>query len=148
MLSIKFFVKPQTALSQGSQFFVSIVAALFLLSDETLLVRDFFSQVKVNLVVDARLLSETSELTRGNCNVSLDDTDLLNDLHLLVFSGIIFLLESIELSDECINFRSVRGNLSQAFSLDLLLLDRNLLVLLLEVAKLFLEGSEISLSVS
>ena len=100
------------------------------------------------MVVNAGLLSETSEFPGGNCNVSLDNTDLLNDLHLLVFSGVVFLLKSVEFSDELINFRSVLGNLSQAFSLNLLLLDLDLLVLLLEVTELFLEGSEISLSVS
>ena len=124
------------------------MAALLLFSYKTLLVWNFLSQVKINLIVNAGLLSETSELTRGNCNVSFNDTDLLNDLHLLVFSSVVFLLEAIKLSYEPFNFRSVLVNLRQALCLDLLLLNLDLLVLLLEVTELFLESSEVPLSVS
>ena len=100
------------------------------------------------MIVNAGLLSKPSELPRGNCNVSLDDTDLLDDLHLFIFSSIVLLLEAIKLSDESFDFTSIVGNLGQAVVLDLLLFDLDLLILLLEVTELFLESAKISLSVS
>jgi hypothetical protein len=60
VLGVQLAVKTQTLFSKACQLFVGLVTHFLLLLDETLLVRDLFSQVKINLVINAGLLSEAS----------------------------------------------------------------------------------------
>lgn len=148
VLSVKFFVESQSSFSKSCQFLVGIMAALFLFCYKTFLIWNFFSQVKIDLIINAWLLSQTCEFSRGNCNFSLNDTDLFNDFHLLIFSCIVIILKAIKFFDKSVNFRSVNCNFFKTITLNFLLFELNLLVLFLKVSKLFLKSSEISLSTS
>jgi len=63
MLRIQLSIETESLLSKRSEFLVSLVTHLLLLSNESLLVRDLLSKVKVNLIVNTGLLSESSQLS-------------------------------------------------------------------------------------
>ena len=52
MLRIQLSVETKSLLSKRSEFLVSLVTHLFLLSNESLLIRDLLSEVEVNLVIN------------------------------------------------------------------------------------------------
>jgi hypothetical protein len=110
------------------------------------LVRDLLSQVEVNLIIDTRLLSESSQLSRGSSNFSLGHCDLFNDFDLLLFDVIVFVLEAIKLSDESVHLGPILADLGQALCLNPLLFHLDLFVLLLEIFELLLKCSKVSLS--
>jgi hypothetical protein len=99
VLGVQLSVKVQALLSETGEFLVGLVTHLLLLAAESLLVGDLLSQVQVNLVVNARLLSQTSQLARCLGNFSLRHGNLLDDLNLLLLGVIVFIFECIKLSD-------------------------------------------------
>lgn len=146
MLLLEFSIKWKLLVSEISKLLVGLLTDFFLLRYESLLVGDLFSKIEVNLVINAWLLSEASQLTWGLSNISLGSSDLLNKIDLLILSFQIFILECIELSDKVIDGGSIFSDLGKAILLNSLFLYLNLFVLLLEIVVLFLEGTKISLS--
>ena len=71
---------------------------------------------------------------------------MLNNFDLLFLGVEVFVFESIELSDENINFGSILTDSRETVSFDFLLFELHSLVLLLEVSELLLKGAKISLS--
>ena len=71
---------------------------------------------------------------------------MLNNFDLLFLGVEVFVFESIELSDENINFGSILTDSRETLSFDFLLFELHSFVLLLEVSELLLKGAKISLS--